>query len=649
MRHNISRLIKVFLAFSLVFMVAAPLIVGVYDATFGKNDETADRGITRAVFSEVSIGAAQGNGLSVSTNDSGAGGQSIESDMGEDSLSVSDWFDCDPAVSDLVRSGSAHLIFNFADGTSVDFGNPYLLDWSDVAQPDDYDELVNRIDEVSIFETPKAYASPVTWVMKKLNYLAVKSGYWKSFQNALWSLIVAGGTAIGIEAPVIMETLAKFEAEAPAICEIMSKEGCVIAEEDAAMLVSDAFVTATSRGYTVEEAIAKLPNLIEEEAASINATGQLLGGGSANFMNVVYEFLSTNQVTTDFVMSNADFFVSLFSWLGADLTAYDDVPSMGDNISSVSRFDYGNAGLNIRFADTRLTNSSGKSVTYLYDNGDEYPKYGLGGTVKSGITLENGVWSINSGTRYELKSYNNVWQTTTKIPVTYTWTGDNCPWIFYENGAFDIYVVENGNTKLISQYYFGVWRSGNEYISESSVGSGFYEGDLLGQDAQYDEAGNIIDYGNLTVPNIYDPAYQAPLTWHDALDQMHTAPIENGSKITDTVIGSPDTGIGDWINDHQTPVDKPSEESNRDDFKVQDLETVFPFCIPWDIYYMLAMLSADPIAPNFIWSFDFAWLGTFNMDVDLSEWEYVAQIVRTGETIAFCIGLALVTRDLIRG
>lgn len=86
------------------------------------------------------------------------------------------------------------------------------------------------------------------------------------------------------------------------------------------------------------------------------------------------------------------------------------------------------------------------------------------------------------------------------------------------------------------------------------------------------------------------------------------------------------------------------------DYQTPGLKDVFPFCLPFDVYNFLNCLAADPVAPAFNWRFYIPRLCDEEITVDLSPFDTVAQIVRTMELLAFCIGLAYVTRErFIRG
>lgn len=83
---------------------------------------------------------------------------------------------------------------------------------------------------------------------------------------------------------------------------------------------------------------------------------------------------------------------------------------------------------------------------------------------------------------------------------------------------------------------------------------------------------------------------------------------------------------------------------------VVDLSKFFPFCIPFDLIHLVQALDADPVAPK--WSlkleppqFPVEW----EVTLDLSEFESLAKIFRTGETLLFVVGLILITRGIIKG
>lgn len=77
-----------------------------------------------------------------------------------------------------------------------------------------------------------------------------------------------------------------------------------------------------------------------------------------------------------------------------------------------------------------------------------------------------------------------------------------------------------------------------------------------------------------------------------------------------------------------------------------DLRSIFPFCIPFDLYNLLLIFDTgeNRKAPHISFTFPFTdWV----IDVDLAVFDPVAGILRLLELILFIIGLAVATRALI--
>lgn len=112
-----------------------------------------------------------------------------------------------------------------------------------------------------------------------------------------------------------------------------------------------------------------------------------------------------------------------------------------------------------------------------------------------------------------------------------------------------------------------------------------------------------------------------------------------GDKVTDK-------DITDTIN---PPKDDPNPETGGGDSApyVVDLRDFFPFCIPFDVCDMLAILAAEPVAPKVDWVFNFGKFGSYTFAVDLAKFDTVARLLRDFELLAFCIGLAMATKKLI--
>lgn len=80
-----------------------------------------------------------------------------------------------------------------------------------------------------------------------------------------------------------------------------------------------------------------------------------------------------------------------------------------------------------------------------------------------------------------------------------------------------------------------------------------------------------------------------------------------------------------------------------------DLRDYFPFCVPFDIYDMLHLLSGSREAPKITWQFVIPRIGTYDLEIDFSPFDGVAQVLRTVELLAFAIALGFATKKMLMG
>lgn len=101
------------------------------------------------------------------------------------------------------------------------------------------------------------------------------------------------------------------------------------------------------------------------------------------------------------------------------------------------------------------------------------------------------------------------------------------------------------------------------------------------------------------------------------------------------------------------PSPVPSSEPDKpDDNKrpIVDLKDFFPFCIPFDLIHLFDVLVAEPVTPRFEIPFKYDKLGIdYIFVIDFKQFEDLAKIFRTGETVLFVLGLILITRNIIKG
>lgn len=92
----------------------------------------------------------------------------------------------------------------------------------------------------------------------------------------------------------------------------------------------------------------------------------------------------------------------------------------------------------------------------------------------------------------------------------------------------------------------------------------------------------------------------------------------------------------------------PQDVTNGDPWTTPDLLDRFPFCLPRDVYRCFQKLNVNErMAPSISWHFVTPLGIHFDFDLDLEDYEGVASILRALELIAFVIGLAIATRNLI--
>lgn len=100
-------------------------------------------------------------------------------------------------------------------------------------------------------------------------------------------------------------------------------------------------------------------------------------------------------------------------------------------------------------------------------------------------------------------------------------------------------------------------------------------------------------------------------------------------------------------------IEPENSEKDVEDMKLPvSISDKFPFCIPFDLAYLVKSLSASSEVPRFELPFKIDYL-SFHYDhifvLDMSDWDVAVQIFRGMLDVLFLAGLITITRDLIRG
>lgn len=145
---------------------------------------------------------------------------------------------------------------------------------------------------------------------------------------------------------------------------------------------------------------------------------------------------------------------------------------------------------------------------------------------------------------------------------------------------------------------------------------------------------------------------------------------EDGETIpatTDIVVGIPDlpldqTGdtaaetIIDLVTDAPLDTTKYVDSGGVDeptvppvaDMGLSGLETIFPFSLPFDIYYLVHSFRGEPVAPVVDLPLNVPGLGDYTLHIDLSAYNDVAEILRAVEILPVILGLIILTNRVVR-
>lgn len=176
--------------------------------------------------------------------------------------------------------------------------------------------------------------------------------------------------------------------------------------------------------------------------------------------------------------------------------------------------------------------------------------------------------------------------------------------------------------------------------------------DVLGRSGTIDTDGTVAGDRVISLPGVdtLDKVTTGEMSWADYMEKVGAIGIDKVDGITaDTPVVKGDAKDGsktETVKDIYV-----TAPSDGKDF-VADLKELFPFCIPFDLIHALKILSADPETPYFevpvkIHSFGIDVDYTFVLDFE--QFNMIAKVLRTVETLGFIVLLIWVTRDLIKG
>ena len=161
----------------------------------------------------------------------------------------------------------------------------------------------------------------------------------------------------------------------------------------------------------------------------------------------------------------------------------------------------------------------------------------------------------------------------------------------------------------------------------------------------------INDDGSVTVDgNPYYPDYDISPYPGTSIGDLITTIINNIDVIDDTK-----TDTDDLIEDAEVEVPQEIADSKLSSLTMpKTIATVFPFCIPWDFYHGIKLLSAEPEAPRFEVPFEIPQYNSFPgfkkmIVVDFSKYSSAVAVVRWTMFMIFMFGLCFLTFKIVKG
>ena len=217
----------------------------------------------------------------------------------------------------------------------------------------------------------------------------------------------------------------------------------------------------------------------------------------------------------------------------------------------------------------------------------------------------------------------------------------------------DMFDLQPPTTTEIVNNYFGdeitnFYEDVYNYTTNNSNNNYFTENKYLLPTDPADVAKDIIVPAETTINNTYNNISPDVTVDQDYINNIVIPAIISG--INANLKLNTDVNMGDLTIDNLFDFsgdDLDDETFNKVTF--HGLEKKFPFCLPFDVYYFLDALDAEPRAPAFtivipLHNFGFE---DYPLKIDFSQFDPVFKVVRGCELFLACFGLVFVTKKMI--
>ena len=380
--------------------------------------------------------------------------------------------------------------------------------------------------------------------------------------------------------------------------------------------------------------------------------------------------------------------------VGSGAYTSDQVENMTDKMLIEASGDLGNMSAE---AFIQLVADLGISV-YLDDTVNGMVGSSLGGLVLKDWILshQDDVKTKFVGSDFDMKGYGAICIVQNSVDTCFYYgdygvvtqfDGYNS-YTMYGNGTYEFYNTSNDVMYYSDSYIgsvgcgfdvnnavklYGDWRvlgeEGEEDIYEDAINP---DGETIPESIGYVIINGItypvnadgtvtidgIDYpinsdGTVTVNNeTYAPTYNITNVYTDdaAIDLLYDI-LQQLEKMT--IVETEDTTALPGLEDAVLP-DALAASDLAGLQMPSGITSVFPFCIPFDVYYGIRLLAADPVAPRFEIPFEIPEIGVFpgyksSVVIDFAEYDKYFKVVRWGTYFIAVMGICFLSFKIVKG
>lgn len=389
------------------------------------------------------------------------------------------------------------------------------------------------------------------------------------------------------------------------------------------------------------------------------------GGGGGNNDNNEHPTHDYKAMLKDYWNSNSDTIAKIGSGLIISVSSFLDKLTLGETGNETIDSWVNETPMPI-YDGIHLKDAEGYYLVRCrgsYDNGTETTKLFYYGTVTtlpfailsddviSFMRVDNESYRATTLTQQSIITNNITGSTTTKYvnaPHTaynsYYNFSINVP-LFSSIESAEAYIINGDDSACINKEEPQklVWADmntlSNALPSTLSAFSTLPEGKAIKATALKDYVNDMTSYKSTATPS----DLSNPDTQTQTATQTAQQAVEKNTVDTKTDTEEKEEEKPIFVPPSTTPIDIDGSEVTR------DWRLVFPFCIPFDIIDLFTTLIAEPVAPRFEFPMQFPDYGIdYTFVIDFNDFEVLAKVFRTCETVLFILSLCILTGKVIK-